>query len=283
MALKIVTSDRQRRATDRPAASTPIQLSVVVPAYHEGRRIYNNLSRLVGELDKLGVPYEVVVVSDGNTDMTVREANRVGSPAVRVFHYPMNVGKGFALSLGVAQSSGEFVTFIDADMELDPANISTFIDLMRTTDCDAVIGSKHHPLSQVAYPRFRRFQSAVYQLLVWVLFHLNVRDTQTGLKLFRRQVLVEAIPLLAIKRFAFDLELLVVARQLGYRKVTEAPIRLDYQFESTVNLRAAWDVLWDTAAIFYRLRILRYYARRRRQILDGQTDLEDTAAVNPRS
>jgi hypothetical protein len=148
-------------------------------------------------------------------------------------------------------------------MELDPANIAVFIDLMESSNCDAVIGSKRHPNSMVSYPRFRRFQSWVYQVLIRVLFNLKVRDTQTGLKLFRRQVLLDALPLLAIKQFAFDLELLVVARYLGYRNVCEAPIRLDFQFESTVNLSSAGRVLWDTAAIFYRLRILRYYERRR--------------------
>jgi glycosyltransferase involved in cell wall biosynthesis len=181
----------------------------------------------------------------------------------------MNVGKGFALSCGVDQSTGSLVTFIDADMELDPATIAGFIEIMRDSNCDAVIGSKRHPESKVAYPRFRRFQSALYQVFVRVLFNLDVRDTQTGLKLFRRQVLSEALPLLAIKRFAFDLELLVVARYLGYRNVCEAPIKLDYQFESTVNLRSAFDVLWDTAAIFYRLRILRYYKHRREQLVEA--------------
>jgi glycosyltransferase involved in cell wall biosynthesis len=256
-----------------------VDLSVIVPAYREGRRIHDNLQRLIGELDKLNVPYEVVVVSDGNTDATVREAERLGSPNVRVFHYPMNIGKGFALSFGVDQSIGNLVTFIDADMELDPANISGFIDLMQTSRCDAVIGSKRHPMSQVAYPKLRRFQSAAYQLVVRMLFNLNVRDTQTGLKLFRRQVLAEALPLLAIKRFAFDLELLVVAHQLGYGNVCEAPIRLDYQFESTVDLGSAWRILWDTAAIFYRLRILRYYQRRRLQLLEAEHERERTAGA----
>jgi glycosyltransferase involved in cell wall biosynthesis len=256
---------------EKPTPRT-VQLSVVVPAYREGRRIHDNLRRLIGELDQLGVTYEVVVVSDGNTDATVREAQSLGSPAVRVFHYPMNIGKGFALSLGVAQSVGSLVTFIDADMELDPANIKGFIELMEASGCDAVIGSKRHPMSKVDYPKFRRLQSAIYQLLVRLLFNLNVRDTQTGLKLFRRQVLEEALPLLAIKRFAFDLELLVVARFLGYRKVCEAPIALDYQFESTVNLGSAWNVLWDTAAIFYRLRILRYYRRRRLELAATETE-----------
>jgi glycosyltransferase involved in cell wall biosynthesis len=270
---------QQPAAAQAPQALPQVQLSVVVPAYREGKRIHQNITRLLDELNKLDATYEVVIVSDGNTDDTVREARRVRSPRVRVFHYPMNIGKGFAVSLGVDQSVGELVTFIDADMELDPANIAGFIELMRSSNCDAVIGSKRHPDSKVDYPRFRRFQSWAYQLLIWMLFNLNVRDTQTGLKLFRRQVLQDSLPLLAIKRFAFDLELLVVARQLGYRNVCEAPITLNYQFESTVNLGSAWRVLWDTAAIFYRLRILRYYKRRRIELAAAEADSERQTEV----
>ncbi len=277
--MSVETPTTEQTTTALPQTPRAVELSVIVPAYREGRRIHDNLRRLIGELDMLNVTYEVVVVSDGNTDATVREAERLGSPAVRVFHYPMNIGKGFALSFGVDQSIGTLVTFIDADMELDPANIKGFIELMESSGCDAVIGSKRHPMSKVAYPKFRRFQSFGYQLLIRLLFNLKVRDTQTGLKLFRRQVLAETMPLLAIKRFAFDLELLVVAHQLGYRNVCEAPIRLDYQFESTVNLASAWRVLWDTAAIFYRLRILRYYQHRRLQLREVEHDREHTAGA----
>src|SRR5216684_3684406 len=141
----------QKRQPAEPGGKRlpPVQLSVIVPAYREGDRIYDNLGRLLNELDKLDSTYEVVVVSDGNTDETVSEAQRVNSPRVRVFHYPMNVGKGFALSLGVDQCAGALVTFIDADMELDPANIAGFIELMKASGCDAVIGSKRHPASKV--------------------------------------------------------------------------------------------------------------------------------------
>ncbi len=219
-----------------------VDLSVVIPAFREGHRIHQNLGRLVDALNALGVGYEVIVVSDGNTDSTASEARR--------------------------------------DMELDPANIKVFMEMMQRSNCDAVIGSKRHPDSKVSYPAFRRLQSSVYQLLVRALFGLAVRDTQTGLKLFRRQVLSEAIPLLAIKRFAFDLELLVVSRFLGYRNICEAPITLNYKFESTVDLRAAWWVLWDTAAIWYRLRIRNYYQHRRRQV---ETQLGDGQIWRARS
>jgi glycosyltransferase involved in cell wall biosynthesis len=244
-------------------ASPGIKLSVIVPAYREARHIHENLGRLLHELDRLGRTYEVIVVSDGNTDETAREAERVVSPHIKVIEYDRNMGKGYALRCGVAHSSGELVTFIDADMELDPRYIKGFIAVMESFDCDAVVGSKRHPMSSVHYPPTRRFQSLIYQLLIRMLFQVKIRDTQTGLKLFRREVLEEVVPLLAIKRFAFDLELLVVARQLGYKKVMEAPVELNYKFDSTADLKATWHVLWDTAAIFYRLRFLRFYAHQR--------------------
>jgi glycosyltransferase involved in cell wall biosynthesis len=249
--LKVPTADQ----LDSPGT----RLSVIVPAYREGRHIRENLGHLLTELDQLGIAYEVIVVSDGNSDETAREAERVLSPHIKVIEYNRNMGKGYALRCGVAHSSGELVTFIDADMELDPRYIKGFIAVMEGFDCDAVVGSKRHPLSNVRYPAARRFQSLMYQLLIRTLFRIKVRDTQTGLKLFKRRVLEEVVPLLAIKRFAFDLELLVVARRLGYRKVMEAPVELEYRFESTVNPKAVWRILWDTAAIFYRLHVRRYY------------------------
>jgi glycosyltransferase involved in cell wall biosynthesis len=250
-------------------SSPGIKLSVIVPAFREARHIHENLGKLLNELDRLGRTYEVIVVSDGNTDDTAREAERVVSQHIKVIEYNRNMGKGYALRCGVAHSSGDLITFIDADMELDPRYIKGFIAVMESFECDAVVGSKRHPMSNVRYPPARRFQSLMYQLLIRTLFRIKVRDTQTGLKLFRRQVLEEVVPLLAIKRFAFDLELLVIARQLGYTKVMEAPVDLNYLFNSTVNVRAAWNVLWDTAAIFYRLRILRYYAHQR-ALLDDE-------------
>jgi hypothetical protein len=122
-----------------------------------------------------------------------------------------------------------------------------------------VIGSKRHPLSNVDYPITRRVMSWCYQRLVRILFGLNVRDTQTGMKLIRRNVLDAVLPRMLEKRFAFDLEFLVVAKRLGHSRFLEAPVRLDYKFASSVSPRAVFRILVDTAAIFYRLYILRFY------------------------
>jgi len=228
--------------------------------------MHENLSHLLRILDSTSLVYEVIVVSDGNTDNTASEAERVGSPQVKVLAYAVNEGKGFALMHGVAEATGDLIAFIDADMELDPAGLGSFVTIQRATGCDVVVGSKRHPDSQVSYPALRRFQSWMYQQLIRILFRLDVKDTQTGLKLFRGLVLKDVIPLLAVKRFAFDLELLVVARKLGYRRIVEAPIKLDYRFETTTSPGAVYRALWDTAAIFYRLHFVRYYDRRLREL-----------------
>jgi len=228
-----------------------MELSVIVPAYREGPRIYGNLQKLLTELDHLGMDYEVVLVSDGNTDDTESEARRIASPHLKVATYSVNMGKGYALSYGVRESTGDLVTFLDADMELHPRDIKPFIEMMKGGNYDIVVGSKRHPQSHVSYPWFRRLQSLAYQLVIRVLFNLNVSDTQTGHKLLRREVVADVVPLLAVKRFAFDLELLVVAHKLGYRRVAEAPIELSFQFQSTVSPQTVFEILWDTAAIFY--------------------------------
>jgi len=262
------------------------QLTVIVPAYREGPRIYENLQHLLHELDLTGLEYEVVVVSDGNTDDTVSEAERIGSPRIKVLAYQANEGKGFALMHGVAQAHGDLIAFIDADMELDPRDIGRFVGIQREGMWDVVVGSKRHPDSRVSYPILRRLQSWLYQQLVRLLFRLDVRDTQTGIKVFRGDLLRAVVPLLAVKRFAFDLELLVVARKLGYRRIVEAPIKLNYRFETTTSPAAAYRALWDTAAIFYRLHFIHYYDRRLRAIdaapASGKAEMGKLAKKDPR-
>lgn len=236
-------------------------LSVVVPAYGEGRSIYRALRQLVDELGRLDLNYEVVVVSDGSTDDTVAEAMRIESHGVKVLHYEPNRGKGFALRHGVANADGDVVAFIDADMELHPSGIGILLEMMGHTGASAVIGTKTHPESQVHYPLFRRFQSRVYRRIVKRLFRLDVSDTQTGLKVFRREALVDVMPLLRSDGFAFDLELLVLVNDAGHQ-IVEGPVRLDYQFATTTSVKAVVDVLADTARIAIRRRKRLQAARR---------------------
>ena len=86
-----------------------------------------------------------------------------------------------------------------------------------------------------------------------MLFHLDVRDTQAGIKLVRREVLVEVLPVMVEQGYAFDLEMLVIARRLGYRHLVEAPVRIGRRFTSTVSRRVVVEMLRDTFAIWWRL------------------------------
>ena len=183
---------------------------------------------------------------------------------MRVIHYDRNLGKGYAVKLGSLASIGEWVAIVDGDLDLHPSAIPYYLETARRETLDFAIGSKRHPDSIVHYPRSRRVASWMYQQLNRILFRLDVRDTQVGLKVFRGEVAEEVVPLLLVKQFAFDLELLAVGRALGYVRMREMPIRLDYRFTgSGVRSRAVVRALVDTLAIFYRLRVLRTYQRKR--------------------
>jgi glycosyltransferase involved in cell wall biosynthesis len=228
-----------------------VSLSVVVPAYREGPTIYKAIGVLLESLHALDRSYEVIVVSDGNDDETVEEAARHGEP-VSVLHYEMRRGKGYALRFGISRARGDYIAFIDADMELHPDGLRPLLTLV-DQGADAAIGSKRHPDSQVYYPLTRRVQSAVYQRLIGVLFDLAVTDTQTGIKVFRGQLLRDSVAHISSDGFAFDLELLVVLRQHGAR-IAEGPVQLDYRFATTTGIRAVVDVMRDTWRIYRRHR-----------------------------
>jgi glycosyltransferase involved in cell wall biosynthesis len=247
-------------------------LSVVVPVYNQPD-IVDNVQTIRQRIEsRLGEPIELIVVSDG--DAKSEEALAETSLA-RVIHYDRNLGKGYAVKTGALAARGRFISYVDADLDLDPATISDFLRLAQQEKLDFVIGSKRHPGSHVHYPRSRRIGSWLYQQFVRLLFKLDVRDTQVGLKLFRREVAEEVLPLLLVKQFAFDLEFLAVARLLGYGRIREQPVRLEYRFTgSGVRSVAVLLALIDTAAIFYRLRILRYY-QRKRELLPAYSRVQD--------
>lgn len=240
------------------------KLSLIIPAYNKDSEVFQAVSNYVTQLKKTAYDWEIIVVDDASQDQTLREAVRSkrfngNTYRIKIFSYNLNQGKGFALYYGFKQSIGDIVVFADADLDLPSKNLKTLLDFFKTGNCDIAIGSKRHPLSQVSYPAIRRILSRTYQLLIRMLFSLNISDTQVGLKVFRRQVLEESFPRIVVKQFAFDLELLVVAQNLTFNKIIEAPIILNYNFSSTIHLKSIYKILVDTAAIFYRKNVLRYY------------------------
>jgi glycosyltransferase involved in cell wall biosynthesis/O-antigen/teichoic acid export membrane protein len=234
-----------------------LDLSIVLPCRDAASSLGDVLDRLTtigGEMAR-----EIIVVSDGSTDDTVQIANVDRPVPIRVLSYEDRIGKGQALRVGLSEARGRYVAFMDADGDVDPTSLGALLAIVDLYEPDIVLGSKRHPLSELRYPPLRRLLSWSYHKLTRVLFRVNVRDTQTGLKLIRRDVLAAVLPRMLEKRFAFDLEMLVVARSLGYTAVFEAPIRIDYRFESHVDVRAASRILLDTLAVFYRRAVLDTY------------------------
>jgi glycosyltransferase involved in cell wall biosynthesis len=236
---------------------------VVTPVHNGAAYIARNIRQIVGALESLERPFEVIVVCDGSSDATADEARSVQDSRVRILSYEFNQGKGNAIIHGVQQARGRLIGWIDSDLDIAPEMIVDAARRFDEREIDAVIGSKRHPLSEVGYPRIRRVYSWGFQLLVRILFRVNVRDTQVGAKVFRRELLDTVLPLLLVKRYAFDVEVLAVGAEFGFDRIEEAPVVLSYTFlGSGINRIAVWSMFVDTLAIAYRIHIRHWYVRR---------------------
>ena len=240
-------------------------LSLVVPAYKQEKTIVKDLQNLDKVLSTLSCKHEIIIVVDGFVDKTYEILQNL-KPKIKdlkITGYKENRGKGSAIKFGVEKATGDIIGFIDAGMDIDPSEISLMLDLMEWNKADIIVGSKLHPESKVNYPIQRKILSWGYRTLTHILFGFNVKDTQVGFKIFRKQVAKEVFSRIIVKRFAFDIEVLTVAYKLGYHKIYEAPIKLNFNGAGSITSSNFWKtiylMMWDTVAVFYRLKILHFY------------------------
>ena len=224
-----------RNGDDRLAARQEVDLSIVIPAYRQGRRIRTDIENVTDVLKAITANYEVIVVVDGCPDDTLDRALECAEDRVRIFGYQVNRGKGYAVRFGFHQADGKVIGFIDAGGDIDPTGLIAAVRILDEIDADAVVGSKRHPGSRVTYPMLRRVYSAVYQQFVKALFGFDLSDTQTGLKVFRRSAVVMALPYMSIDRFAFDVELLAIIQRLGFNRFAETPVDVNLIFPSSIG------------------------------------------------
>lgn len=239
-------------------------LSVIVPIYLQEKTIRRDLYSIYDTLEQIRYDYEIIAVVDGiRTDHSYQEAQKLKLKKLKVFGYPNNHGKGYAIRFGMARTKGDYIAFIDSGMEIDPNGISMSLEHMEWYNADIIVASKRHPASIINYPFNRRLISFGAQMVAKYLLNINVRDTQAGLKIFKRGVLEKVLPRLLVKNFAFDLEILAVSNRLGFNKIYEAPLKLTYDFSelhlSGNTLKTIYDCLMGALSVFYRLRLLRYY------------------------
>ena len=233
-------------------------VSFVLPAYNEGAVIGDTLERLDSRFLGNGFPYEIVVVDDGSVDDTRLRALSycAGKGHVRVIGYDRNVGKGFAVKKGFMEAKGEAVVFFDSDSDIDVGQIQVCLDSLKSADI--AIGSKWLPDSVVEMSLVRKLLSRGFNALARLLTGVAVSDTQTGIKAVRRDAFLDVFGRLCVMMYAFDVELLVLAKLYGLR-VTEIPVKL--KLDRLFSLREVWRMFIDLLGISYRLRVKKWYAR----------------------
>lgn len=239
------------------------KLSVVMPAYNEEKLIYNSLMTTLDVVSEFVTEVEIVAVNDGSRDNTKKEILRAieKDDRIKIVTSDKNRGKGNAIISGVTHATGDYVAFVDADLELHPGQLKGYLDKMLNDNVDVVIGCKFHKDSQLSYPLKRKIISLGYYCMLMLLFHLNVKDTQTGLKLFRQEAIRPVAHLVRTSGFAYDIELLVALHRRGH-SIAQMPVNVVYvrdKAERRIGFKDIWKAFKDTWAIFYRVYFKHYY------------------------
>ncbi len=227
-----------------------------MPAYNEAGCIVASILDVRRQFESICPDFEIIVVDDGSTDQTGLVVQGLTSDQVKTVGYRRNLGKGHAIRIGFLMATGEYCFLLDSDSEIRALELKAYVETMK--HADIAIGSKRHALSVVRTPIMRRFLSLGFNILERILTGARVSDTQSGLKAARSSALYRLLPLLSVKKYAFDAELLAVASLIGL-KIRELPVDID--LTATFSARKVFRMFVDLLGIAYRLRIKRWYQK----------------------
>lgn len=223
-------------------------LSVVVPAYNEEARLPSTLEAIRAHLS--GRRYEIIVVDDGSSDRTAEVAGEFGC---RVVRHPRNLGKGAAVRTGVLASRGDLVLVTDADLAA-PVTELPKLEAALERGADVVIGSREAPGARVRRASLKRkLAGKLFNLLVRLLTGLPYRDTQCGFKLFRGEVARALFSRAACGGYCFDVEVLLLAREMGFRVEEVGVSWTDVPGSKVRLLRDGWMMFRELVEVRKRL------------------------------
>lgn len=222
-------------------------LSIIIPAYNEEKRLLQTLNA-VAELD---LDFECIIVNDGSTDKTTDIINSFNNDKFKLVSYAPNRGKGYAVAEGIRHSSGELVLFMDADNSTSVDHVEAFIEKIKEGN-DLVIGSRRLRDSkiEVRQPWTRELLGYAFRTLIGFIMPLGVLDSQAGFKLMRRDFATKYAMNQKIYRWAFDVELLAMARSYKL-KIAELPITWRNDSQSKVRLSGMINMLLEVFKIRY--------------------------------
>jgi dolichyl-phosphate beta-glucosyltransferase len=238
-----------------PEGRSAVDLSMVIPAYNEARRLPPTLARLRDYLEAGPDTYEVLVVDDGSTDDTVSVAQAVARewPQLEVLTLPQNQGKGAAVREGMLHARGALRAFSDADLSTPIEELPRLRSHLGGA-CHVAIASRDAPGSdiQVHQPRWREFMGRTYNRILRLLVLPGIRDTQCGFKLFTSEAAEACFAPLETFRFGFDAEVLVRAHRRGW-EIAEVPVQWRHVEESRVGgIGDALRMLYDLVMLRFR-------------------------------
>src|SRR5262249_18035052 len=207
-------------------ARPSVRLSVVIPAYNEEGRIGDTLDRILGYLARQTYDAEIIVVDDGSRDGTAEIVTRAGgkAPPVQLLRNSRNRGKGFSVRVGFLRARGEYVLFSDADLSTPIEEVAKLLGAL-AGPYDIAIASRALPGSRILVHQMphREHMGRAFNFLVQALLLPGIRDTQCGFKCFASEAALAICGRMTLERFGFDVEMLYLARLLGYR-VRELPV-----------------------------------------------------------
>jgi glycosyltransferase involved in cell wall biosynthesis len=204
-------------------------LSIVIPAYNEEKRLVATLERITSYLAGAAWQFsEVVVVDDGSRDGTVTLVENIAArlPSVRLLRNPGNRGKGYSVRHGMLEAKGEWALFTDADLSSPIEELEKLWTKSQKARAQVAIGSRALDRSLIGthQPLLREYAGRAFNLVVRVTTGLPFWDTQCGFKLFETRAAREIFRRQQLERFGFDVEVLFIARKLGYTAI-EVPVR----------------------------------------------------------
>ena len=215
-----------------------MDVSVVIPAYNEQRRLPSTLEAWLAFFAGQQYAAEILVVDDGSRDQTAAVAQALADahPAIRLVQLPANQGKGAAVRSGMLAATGTHIFYADADLNVAPTHVTPFLTYL-DGGYDVVIGTR----STRQYSATERSVGRVLAGLLVQIVRRSVllpvfRDTQCGFKAFTRDAARAIFGAATISSFAFDVEVLFLARKLGSR-VKEASVSVERREGSTYSLR----------------------------------------------